>query len=432
MNTTLKTIVMVSFLLSQFSAFSYGQNEEYFPGFIIKSEGDTLKGLVNYTDWKSNPDKIWFKKGQESEMETYFPMDILAFGINEDVFITTTVDVEVSTTEISMMSENPTPKLETRLVFLKKLIEGKKSLYYYRHAGQKENFYIENNGKYELLIHKLYLRRNSGRSFQAHNNRYIGQLKLYFEGCLQVSRKLVNMRYNLKSMISIFEKYYSSCSETSASYHIPKKLHKSNNGVLAGVSHTDLRFISTVTLSPYPNLTDRVYTSSTNFVCGYFFDKQLFRNMKNLQLHNEFIFNTFETTTNFMVPKYENEYSVYDIRISCTYLHLNSMLRYKIPAGPGAFMISAGGSAGFTIGMINNQTITKHFYSTIHTGTSSAIPYHRPYSFGYNAGLGYEYGRFGLEMRYAGENGMSNIDGIKSPVRQYFVLLSYHFKKQDR
>ena len=50
-------LLLTLFLLPLLSS---AQNN-YQPGFIVNSKGDTLHGFINYTEWGNNPQKISFK-----------------------------------------------------------------------------------------------------------------------------------------------------------------------------------------------------------------------------------------------------------------------------------------------------------------------------------------------------------------------------------
>jgi len=61
--------------------FAFGQ-ENYTPGYIVKSNKDTLKGFIDYRNWGVNPKKISFKENQSAESSSYTPIDIAGFGIS--------------------------------------------------------------------------------------------------------------------------------------------------------------------------------------------------------------------------------------------------------------------------------------------------------------------------------------------------------------
>ncbi|MFZ4726623.1 MAG: hypothetical protein ACOYMD_14400, partial [Paludibacter sp.] len=60
MKTSCIKFISVIFAMA-ISLVVYSQ-ENYVKGFIIKQNGDTLNGLVDYRNWSVNPKQIQFKK----------------------------------------------------------------------------------------------------------------------------------------------------------------------------------------------------------------------------------------------------------------------------------------------------------------------------------------------------------------------------------
>src|ERR1700749_4494076 len=63
-----------------FPAVIFAQSN-YHPGYVIKNNGDTLKGLVNYREWAYSPLSIEFKTAASSSVIEFNPRSIKAFQI---------------------------------------------------------------------------------------------------------------------------------------------------------------------------------------------------------------------------------------------------------------------------------------------------------------------------------------------------------------
>ncbi|MTI30221.1 hypothetical protein, partial [Xanthovirga aplysinae] len=105
---------------------SYGQ-ENYLPGSLISIEGDTLKGFIDYRNWDYNPDEIFFKSGEDGEIITYKPKDILGFKVKDEVYVSASVEVELSSIRTNDLTYSPELIINVESVFLQTMFEGSKS-----------------------------------------------------------------------------------------------------------------------------------------------------------------------------------------------------------------------------------------------------------------------------------------------------------------
>ena len=182
--------------------------ENYLPGYIINSSNDTVKGYIDYRNWGENPSVIRFKIKTDSKVDNYTPLDIKAFHVKDEIYISAIVEKETSPTKINELNLNPKLHLQTDTVFLQTLFGGDKSLYYYKTAEGKDNFYIKNDSVYDLLIFKKYLKNQEDKLLVTLDKKYIGQLSVYLSDCPNIRKKLMNTTYSLNSLERLFKFYY--------------------------------------------------------------------------------------------------------------------------------------------------------------------------------------------------------------------------------
>lgn len=203
------------------ATFSYGSNKIY-PGYVIKLTNDTLHGYIDNKNWTTNPKQIIFKRSELGASMLFTPQTILEFSANNEIYRSAIVEVEDSTYIKSDLTLPSELTLIVDTVFLKALIIGTKSLYYLNDMRGDENFYIEQNNKYELLVYKRYLKEERGKKFSVSNNKYIGQLILYLQNCNKINSSLSETSYNMKGLVRAFNYYYD-CTQTKITYRSNKR-----------------------------------------------------------------------------------------------------------------------------------------------------------------------------------------------------------------
>src|SRR5215469_3789841 len=78
-----KRILSLFLLLICFSASLYAQ-KNLLDGYIVKKNGDSLRGLIDYRDWGINPQYIDFLVKNSEKSIPFSADDLRAFGVNGD------------------------------------------------------------------------------------------------------------------------------------------------------------------------------------------------------------------------------------------------------------------------------------------------------------------------------------------------------------
>ncbi len=391
--------------------------ENYIPGYVIKNNTDTLFGFVDYRNWESNPDRIKFKTNIENDPVIFYPTDINEFKVDKEIYVSGIVDTEVSPIHTDRLSDDPQVNIKVDTAFLQTLFKGKKSLYYYRFSLDKENFYIKQNGEFELLVYKKYLKKQLGLPVINENKKYVGQLILYLNDCETITQKLENTSYGQNSLIKLFQYYYK-CSPSEIYFQKEKEKAYFEIGVLAGASVTTLKFQS----DTYDYLVEAGYDPSVNFSAGLYFDLILPRNHGKWSFNNEILYSSYKVT-----GSYENYYSTTTTEIGYSYLKINSLIRFKYPVGQFFIFLNGGFSNGFAISETNYKKLELDYNSTGSHIEGSALTDPRKYEQGLIFGAGSRYDRFSFEIRYETGNGMSDFRNLKSSAKRYYFLLGYRF-----
>ena len=202
-------------LLLLISIFTYSQTK-FQKGYFIKTNGDKVECLIKNEDWKNNPTDFAYKLTEDSEIQSGDIAQIIEFSIgNSSKFIKQEVDVDISTNHVSNLSYLKEPEWEKRTVFLKVLLSGKASLYFYASPGINRYFYNLENGKVIQLIYKRY--QTFDRNIKV-NNSFRQQLYNSFLDCSSLEIKDFNaINYNQPSLSKIITAY-NDCSGSNSDY----------------------------------------------------------------------------------------------------------------------------------------------------------------------------------------------------------------------
>lgn len=201
----MKQFLTPIFLLVTLLSFS---QTNFVKGFFIKNNLEKVDCLIKNEDWKHNPTKFSYKLSETSQVNTASIENVIEFGINDvSKYVKEEVKIDISLNHVSNLSYLKEPNWETRTVFLKVLLEGKSSLYFYTSPGLNRYYYNIENGEVIQLIYKRY-QTNEGTI--GANEAYKQQLYNSFLSCNDLSITDFNrLSYNSASLSKIILDYNS-------------------------------------------------------------------------------------------------------------------------------------------------------------------------------------------------------------------------------
>lgn len=413
-----------------FSQMSFSQ-ENFVPGYVVKNNNDTVFGFVDYQNRRHNPDVVHFRETPGDATVSFRPLDIREFRIEDEIYESAIVDAEISSTLTDQLESDPRLTMRVDTTFLQTLFRGEKSLYYYRNAGGRENFYIKQDGAFELLVYRRYrvvrednraVRDNKSLISSRENNRYIGQLAHYLSDCTTLSGQMTNLSYNRKSLSRLFQHYYE-CTAAPVEFQIEKTPLKVNFGVLAGGTVTSLAF-SGSDFRLY--LVDGSYEPSIDFTAGLFLDLIIPISQQKWSIYNELLFTSYHFKGSYEGSVNQVPYrTTFDLGFS--YLKVNTMLRFRLPVRSVDLFFNGGISNGFVLNSVNESKQVFLTEIPLPDREEPAIEEPREYEQGFVMGTGVRRGPFSLEYRFERGNGMSDFVSLKSVTYRHFLLLGYTF-----
>lgn len=256
MNKTLLSIFLFFALItSLYSQVSYKN------GYYINNSDQKIECLIYDMDWKNSPSKFDFKTAENSETLTEKIENIKEFGIYDgSKYIRATVEIDRSTDQISKMERQRNPVFKNETIFLKSIIEGAASLYYYRDGVLGRYFFKNAEGPITQLVYKRYVTESGAVA----KNSFFKQQLFSDLTCESIVQKdLESLQYELKDLERFFYKYNECQNSTSISYNPKQKKDLFNLAIRPGVDFNSLNVYL-----PEANRRNVDFGKQTNFRIG--------------------------------------------------------------------------------------------------------------------------------------------------------------------
>ncbi|MEM6767467.1 MAG: hypothetical protein AAF655_21180 [Bacteroidota bacterium] len=402
--------------------------KNFIPGYVIHLSQDTVRGYIDYRNWKHSPKTITFSEQIGSTPTSYHPNELLEFSVGQESYISAKVDLEVSSDKLSNLEENASENLRPEHIFLRVLFRGDKWLLYGSPKGEKDNFYINNDGEYELLVYKKYLYTNASGTAIKENKTYIGQLTLYLNDCEKIPAKLPIVTYTEKSLIQLFQTYYS-CHPDQIAFKAEREKAIVKLGVLAGLAASNLTFSDRIFLNKFGMiyLEELFFDPSYTPAGGISFEIFLPRNRNVWSVNNELIFTSYDLqlTKDWIPSSSASPEATYTFTYS--YLKINTMIRINQPGEKLSFFLNAGISNGFRISG-SNELIVRSVTNPDNIVTGGVLfENERRYEQGILVGAGLKIDCWSLELRHEFANGILGRTEASINAKRNFLLVGYKF-----
>ena len=316
------------------------------------------------------------------------------------------------------MTDNKEFLYTYEMVFLQTLIKGDKGLYLFRNKT-KSQFYIFENGSFDLLEYKRYTFNDQGGKLLRENKTYLSQLGQYLSDCASLQRTLKDTKYTIKSLENLFEFYYD-CSSSVVEFQKKSKKPIYHVGLVAGGSMSILRFKKGNRSS---FVKDKNLAPSYNFTGGGFLEVVLPRNFQKWSFYSELLYTQYS-----IAFEEENTTSTLGLYYDLAYIRLNNMVRYHYYLNDLKLFVNAGVSFGVTV-KYNSYQSDESKLPAIFGEISSTKPTPRGtlIEFGGLAGVGLKFNKFSAELRYEKGDESQSFALLRLPSHRFFFIIGYHF-----
>ena len=141
----------------------------FLPGNYVLNGGTQVEGFIKSEDWKVSPTRIIFRDSESGENKTITVDRIKSFEIDGVAkWVKAKVDLDLSSDNLNNLNTNKNPEWEKRTLWLRTLLEGAATLYYYEDVGFRRFYFKKGDGTIEPLLYKRYMKDGD----VAYNNQY--------------------------------------------------------------------------------------------------------------------------------------------------------------------------------------------------------------------------------------------------------------------
>jgi hypothetical protein len=248
---------------------------------VVLSQGDTLKGKVNYRSGILAGNSCVFKpQGTEIE-QAYTPKDITGYGFPND-----------KSFQSKYLDHADT--LAPEQVFMEELVRGTMSLYNY-----KGTFFVQK--QQDPKLYKLYITTESYYKYEKDEtpetsngtlavrrvNHHLGVLNMLMLDCFKMLSKTERVSLSQKSLVALVHEY-NQCKGDGAEQKVFKESKPwlaARAGIVAGISHTSFNFSATD--ERYLHLEYADFNNATYPTLGLFINLNSPRISENVSLQFE-------------------------------------------------------------------------------------------------------------------------------------------------
>ncbi|MCD4730690.1 MAG: hypothetical protein K8R74_08830 [Bacteroidales bacterium] len=304
-------LTFILFLLINFCSFS---QSDYQPGYVIKTNSDTLIGLINNKSLKKLSKSCIFKETEKSQQQKYNPEDLIGYKFTNGKYY---------------ISKKIYSNDNSKYVFLEFLINGKADLFYLKDTdGQHYFIQNENDSLYELLNTNSDIFVNSNRYIRE-NKEYIGILKNAFRDSREIQSEIDNSSYSHASLIKLTQNYHDYvCDEYACIRYQKNTMRNLAIGLLLGPYYSKIKFNPKAI--EYDFLNNETFQESRSYsLAALLTMSKLFGMNENLSLN---------IATGFRQVSYESE----NVKINQDNFYIPIYVTYSFPTGAVKPIVNIG------------------------------------------------------------------------------------------
>lgn len=197
-----------TFLLSFFSLTLFAQSN-YHEGYVVKNNGDTLTGFIDYREWALSPLSIHFKQNtSDKDPLTFDPRTIRSFGVSGmERYVSYIGPVTISKNLFPDLPDHLDTARESVTIFIKEITTGHYLTLYYQNDEVKKRYFIAdgNNKPIELKYFQYYNEQKDVTEKWIFRGDLATYINKYKSGDPRLMNKVYRMDFNLARFSSIVD-----------------------------------------------------------------------------------------------------------------------------------------------------------------------------------------------------------------------------------
>lgn len=209
------------------------------PSTLYFHNGDSLKGEVDFVDWKISPSVIEFRNN--SQVRSYSAADLKSFMITggNQWYELVRARLRYYNAATIQQGGNPVDHEDSVAVYAEVVYRNRNIvLYSLQDTQEDERLFIMTDDKVRELIHFTVTFNRGGQNYNQENNSYREQLKVLLKDCEVVVPS--NLAYSSRQIIMVLKKY-ASCRGYGAGIEKVETPGLVNIGVFTGVAGYNLK-----------------------------------------------------------------------------------------------------------------------------------------------------------------------------------------------
>ena len=412
-------------LLLALLAFTTFAQQNFVPGFYITHQGEKVEVQINDQNWDKNP--TYIKITGSSGITRLSAADIKGFELSTgDVYEAYVVDVDKSPTKLNDIQPNAQPIIERDTVFLRAIVKGAVSLYYLRDNDAKEHYFFSKGKKDPVeLIYRTVRFNVEGKTGYSKLPIYKGILSTELADCPNVSGKIEQVGYNLRSLRELITDYNQCVNGSKGDYIASEEGIKWQFAAIAGLSYGTLA----ITAKDKEALSEPTFKGA-NYTYGVSVLAILPRGRGKWGIQNEVMYKplqfegTHEKQGNSVS---QNIHTRTKTTFDMAFVGLNTLVRYNILNSKVKPYVVVGVANNFLISDNSIQEEYTKFYSTETNTVKKPFESVRKHEQALILGAGATISKFAAEFRIESGNGFSAYRGISTIKNTALFQLSYNF-----
>lgn len=398
--------------------------KNFWPGYIILQDNDTLHGSISVRSGKLNPEKISFIPDAGEKPSAYGPNDIRAFFFEKNdryhFYETHFLKTTLTSRPASSGSDSTSAFL---YVYLK---DEPLSLYYFQ--GNSSYFFIQQNDGPLTLLPNPNKDSEGGRSLPM--EKYKRHLFYYLADWPDASQQINYTRYNDQHLLRLIRDYnYYKQGGQQPAYMQTTPSSNVQIGIFAGTTLSRIEFNSEQQTFNY--LTEGSARSSLSPALGIFFNLPLLNLLPELTLYNELGYRSYNIEID------HTDHELYwkpriVTNLDIAYIRPSHMFRWTVLNAPLQPFVQAGIWYAASIKR-ETTSVTQRYsrlsesYQNFETRNTFDEQGFKPFEVGLGVGAGISVRKLSAELRYDYGNGMSDFVSLSAVTHSAGLLLTYRF-----
>ena len=382
-------------------------------GYFINNDGLKTECLIKNKDWGKNPKDFKYKLSNDGEVKNAEIKDVKEFSVTDySKYVRADVDIDMSSSKLTELSNSKDPEWERKLLFLKVLVEGKASLYYYNCEGSDQYFYQCKDSAIQQLVYKEY----KSEHLQTEINAGFHKQLLRDMPVQQESAEMaLSLNYIKSDLVKYFQQYNLSVDST---YKVIKVKHVHdmlNFRVSTGFDYSSLSISN-----PYENSMSANFNSELNYRFAFEVEYILPFNKNQWGVVMESSYLSYKSQVQNTKYVFTADYKSIDFSVGVKrYFFLNENAKFFVDS-----YINSIGSLTF------NSKIKNRYAN--HNSSMDDLIIANSNSFALGAGC--EYKKFFAELRYyTAQDVLSSYTTWSSKFQKISLIVGYKiFKMQNK